>query len=83
MSLMKIFLLAAFEANSELSYDIPMIRKGSNVSVDEEVNDKGESQFKVKLRNLMEISGQGILDNLDLVNLSNKLLQVVSTMLAV
>ena len=57
MSLMKIFLLAAFEANSELTYDIPMIRKGSNVSVDEEVNDKGESQFKTKLRNLMEVNG--------------------------
>jgi hypothetical protein len=53
MTLMKVFLMAAFEANSEQKFDMPIQRKNSNVSVEEEMEDKAESQFKTRLRTLM------------------------------
>jgi hypothetical protein len=83
MTLMKVFLLGAFESKSEMDYKLPLQRKSSNVSVEDETEEKTESQFNARLRTIMQNSGESLINDIDLPSLSNKLLQIISTMLAV
>jgi hypothetical protein len=83
MTLMKVFLLGAFESKSDMDYKLPVQRKSSNVSVEEETEEKKESQFNARLRTIMQNNGESLIKDIDLPSLSNKLLQIISTMLAV